>query len=564
MKGGISSGIVYPAAIDEIAARFHLASIGGTSAGAIAAAFGAAAEYQRRRGSNRGFELLKAVPEQLGGDGKLLGLFKPDAATKSIFDLAINVKTTDGGLLCKAFKLGPQFVRVAVSSPLKTLRQNGFGLCSGMAVDNRSSTEAVPPLTEWLDQQINQIAGLGTDRPLTFGDLWDAPPPKGFVSLVGPPRSIDLQMVSTCVTFGRPYVLPFLSRDFSFCPGEFRKLFPKRVVDYLVDEGNKIAPNLRVPLPKGLLPLPVGAKLPVVVATRMSLSFPVLFTLVPLYHTDYRAADRPPRPTFFSDGGLTSNLPIHFFDSPVPRWPTLAINLQYCDEPGKFGRSHVDDLGVWLSGGSGDGRLEMFHDFGQSGGEVSRLISFVMSLFQSSQNWHDNSLLVLPGYADRVGEIWLDRNEGGLNINMPAAVLERLRKKGQRVGERLAGRFADAPMGDWSAWDQHRWSRFLSVSAAQADEMRSYARGTRYASTIETSVLGMLRSAKPPGYPFASAEAKEACDKVTETWLNGVDAMDNATREAAIPADAASRPFVNAPKPSVRLSVRASMGVPAE
>ena len=49
MKGGITSGIVYPLAITEIAKAFRLRSIGGTSAGAIAAAAAAAAELGRQR-----------------------------------------------------------------------------------------------------------------------------------------------------------------------------------------------------------------------------------------------------------------------------------------------------------------------------------------------------------------------------------------------------------------------------------------------------------------------------------------------------------------------------------
>jgi hypothetical protein len=40
MKGGITSGIVYPPAISEIARDHRLRKIGGTSAGAIAAASG--------------------------------------------------------------------------------------------------------------------------------------------------------------------------------------------------------------------------------------------------------------------------------------------------------------------------------------------------------------------------------------------------------------------------------------------------------------------------------------------------------------------------------------------
>jgi hypothetical protein len=43
MKGGITSGVVYPLALTELARQFPLSRVGGTSAGAIAAA--AAAEY---------------------------------------------------------------------------------------------------------------------------------------------------------------------------------------------------------------------------------------------------------------------------------------------------------------------------------------------------------------------------------------------------------------------------------------------------------------------------------------------------------------------------------------
>ena len=43
MKGGVTSGIVYPYATLQIATKYRLHSLGGTSAGAIAAAFAAAA-----------------------------------------------------------------------------------------------------------------------------------------------------------------------------------------------------------------------------------------------------------------------------------------------------------------------------------------------------------------------------------------------------------------------------------------------------------------------------------------------------------------------------------------
>jgi predicted acylesterase/phospholipase RssA len=43
MKGGITSGIVYPPAIAKLAREYRFKNIGGTSAGAIAAAVAAAA-----------------------------------------------------------------------------------------------------------------------------------------------------------------------------------------------------------------------------------------------------------------------------------------------------------------------------------------------------------------------------------------------------------------------------------------------------------------------------------------------------------------------------------------
>ena len=77
MQGGITSGVVYPPAILKIAPTYRFRSIGGTSAGAIAAAATAAAEYARTRG---GFERLEQVPQDLAAG--LLSLFQPSRPFK--------------------------------------------------------------------------------------------------------------------------------------------------------------------------------------------------------------------------------------------------------------------------------------------------------------------------------------------------------------------------------------------------------------------------------------------------------------------------------------------------
>ena len=53
MKGGVSSGVVYPKLIGRLAEGYHFKSIGGTSVGAIAAAGCAAAELGRQTGQNQ-------------------------------------------------------------------------------------------------------------------------------------------------------------------------------------------------------------------------------------------------------------------------------------------------------------------------------------------------------------------------------------------------------------------------------------------------------------------------------------------------------------------------------
>src|SRR5688572_20147855 len=76
MKGGITSGVVYPLAIFRLSRRFVFKNIGGTSAGAIAAAATAAAEFCRQRNGNlAGFEKLALLPKLL--------IQKPQASTRT-------------------------------------------------------------------------------------------------------------------------------------------------------------------------------------------------------------------------------------------------------------------------------------------------------------------------------------------------------------------------------------------------------------------------------------------------------------------------------------------------
>src|SRR5262245_33683283 len=74
MKGGITSGVVYPLAVLELAKSHRFHSIGGTSAGAIAAVVTAAAEYGRQC---RGFNRLVKTVEDLQQPGFIANVFQP-------------------------------------------------------------------------------------------------------------------------------------------------------------------------------------------------------------------------------------------------------------------------------------------------------------------------------------------------------------------------------------------------------------------------------------------------------------------------------------------------------
>src|SRR5262245_21592773 len=93
MKGGITSGIVYPNAVLALAKEYRFKNIGGTSAGAIAAAVCAAAAMGDRArvaghaapAPTLGFDGLAKVAAQLSTRGFIYGLFQPAAGARNAY-----------------------------------------------------------------------------------------------------------------------------------------------------------------------------------------------------------------------------------------------------------------------------------------------------------------------------------------------------------------------------------------------------------------------------------------------------------------------------------------------
>ena len=91
-----------------------------------------------------------------------------------------------------------------------------LGLCTGYASPD---PKRPPALVPWLNDKINEIAGKSSAEPLTFGHLERS--------------GITLRMMTTCLTWGRPFTLPFTTGSFYFSPAEFRAFFPEEIVRWL-------------------------------------------------------------------------------------------------------------------------------------------------------------------------------------------------------------------------------------------------------------------------------------------------------------------------------------------
>ncbi|WP_164902078.1 patatin-like phospholipase family protein [Rhizobium leguminosarum] len=367
MKGGITSGIVYPYAVLQIATMYRLRSLGGTSAGAIAAAFAAAAEYGRLNGRPEAFLILKDYCDKLPAQLSSLFQASPElepavrlvqsvAASGSVWPV---VRTVLGfgaifaltgsialGVISHSFDPNPYPTFLAagagalfglisglchstytrVLSPLRkvarVLPQQEFGFCTGLTQPGNSEQG----LTDWIHSAIQHIAfgDKNHPTPLTFGHLQGPNPDK---------PEIDLKVVTTNLSMRRPHTLPRLGVRAGYFPSKWQKIFPEPVMQYLADCGSR--PWRRH---KDAWIFPYEEKLPVVVAVRMSLSFPVLFTAVPLQVEDRELPSivnslggkpyKRIRTALFSDGGISSNFPIHMFDGPLPVRPTFAFSLE--------------------------------------------------------------------------------------------------------------------------------------------------------------------------------------------------------------------------------------------
>lgn len=382
---------------------------------------------------------------------------------------------------------------------------NELGLCKGGTLEDRGPEGKRPGICEWLHEGIQASAGMKpTDPPLTFRDLWCAPARPGAPHQrcdADDPRgrrAIDLQVITTNVTHGRPYRLPLAdetSRLF-YRANDLKHYFPEDVMTALVAASRPYLPRTSthsdpasIAHPGDFLELP-GADLPIVVAARLSLSFPLLFSAVPLWAIDYEAkhCDRDLKRCLFTDGGASSNFPIHLFDAAMPRWPTFGLWLDLRD-PKRPTRIAEEDQDVWLPELHFEGWGDNWNRFDPDAAGVSHdtsappgasrdrpglryLVKFLKGIAISGVDWHDRTSFRLPHVRNRVARLRLERGQGGLHIGMSRKqILAMAHRYGTAAGKLFVARFSQ-PEGCVSpAWREQRWVRLVLLINGMRDRL---------------------------------------------------------------------------------------------
>jgi hypothetical protein len=320
-------------------------------------------------------------------------------------------------------------ISLALQRDTARLVDMDYGLCDGM---QRQAGAPHPTLTDWLHGLIQEISGKAANAPLTFADHKSAPgsPRETLGDHSAPGRNwIDLQMFTSNVTHGRPHRLPQDGTDtrLYFRPSEMTPLFPPSVVQHMKQHARPYEPVRNDGPPASAShgqppwwrqpdPAPLGRRdvdlhelptdeLLIVVAARMSVSFPVLFSAVPLWAVDRRSARPELRRCLFSDGGICSSFPIHLFDSPIPAWPTFGVALRTA-EPHETN----DDDPLSLPTDHRDGREDRWSRFDEKPDVTGRLFGFTTALLDTAKDWNDSTLSQMPSVRDSVVSVRLNRD----------------------------------------------------------------------------------------------------------------------------------------------------------
>lgn len=375
-------------------------------------------------------------------------------------------------------------------------------LFRGFRTDHHFGLLTGKHLVKWVDLQLRGLSGQ--NRTVTFGDLWSGARPHSTDLLHALSRdeflrSVNLKLMVTDLSQQRPFRFPLpehselaesIGSKLYASPADLRPIFGDDLTELIAppneqgglyytwndESGSYTAVELR--------PIAEPWDLPVVFAVRASMSLPFLFRAVRVYRVrppttvrdnygDPIPADTAPftSPTppagtaapgqpwllaeelWLSDGGVTSNFPVHLFDRQLPEWPTFGLNLG----AHPLGYEHQD---VWLPE-DWQAHVPRWTRVRDSAG------AFATAIIDTAREWRDVMQTHMPSTRGRVAWVWLKPSEGGTNLFMRRERVAALCVRGALAGMRLRTRFEDSS----DRWHRHRWLRMRATLHA-LDQVR--------------------------------------------------------------------------------------------
>jgi hypothetical protein len=361
-----------------------------------------------------------------------------------------------------------------------------------------------PPLATWLADVLDDLAGLpprhgllrdagvqlpgidpSTGRALTFGDLWLGRPERRdgdderLRRAARDPehRVVDLRLVATDVTRGRPVRLP-LGPGWLFCPSCLRGGVPARAVDQLVAAAPARQETHRCPVHGDrLLPVPDAAHVPVVVAVRLAAAPAGLLRAVPLYRADrgagpqvrdafggwWAAGEEPaaahPAVTthWFCDAGADAD--VDLFDSVLPRWPTFGLVV------GGGVDAPDDGDGPWVDVTPSGAGPHLVPALG-----IGRTLDMAAAVLGARTGTADRVAAGGEGSRGRLGVVRRGRG-AGVGPFLDGTEVLRLAMRGHHAGRELRMVFtgADGDVPGQTGTDRHRWLRMRVSLREQRD-----------------------------------------------------------------------------------------------
>jgi hypothetical protein len=182
---------------------------------------------------------------------------------------------------------------------------------------------------------------------------------------------------------------------------------------------------------------------------------------------------------------------------------------------------------------------------------LARVSGYALAVLATVKDWNDALIAELPGVRERVAEVGLPENIGGLNILMDAQQIECLARLGGEVARQLLQRYA-VPAGSGAhapGWLEHRWVRFNVLNECLHESLVGLARAAqhaRYAEPMREQIRGAVDT--PPlqgtGEPVLQPAQAAALERTLDALLQ---------IEQALTPRPLAQPYRPMPRPELRI-----------